>query len=97
MPDFNEAIRLGPSEAGAYYGRAGVHHDVGDHGAALADLNEAIRLDPVDGSFFFSRGIIFEKTGDLSSALADFRQALKLDPKNDDAAQGVRRIERRDR
>lgn len=58
MSDFNEAIRLDPTLATAFYHRAGVLHYVkNDTSTALSDIRDAFRLDPkFGGSDYFSSG-----------------------------------------
>jgi tetratricopeptide (TPR) repeat protein len=44
LQDFNEAIRLRPDFAGAFYNRGNARAVKGDVEGALQDYNEAIRL-----------------------------------------------------
>ena len=46
IADYDEAIRLDPRYAVAYYNRGVAYCDKGDYDRAIADYNEAIRLDP---------------------------------------------------
>ena len=46
VADCNEAIRLDPEDAKAYYNRGVVYGEIGDTDRVIADCTEAIRLDP---------------------------------------------------
>jgi tetratricopeptide (TPR) repeat protein len=46
LADFTEAIRLDPTYADAWNGRAIVWHATGKYEQAVADFTEASRLDP---------------------------------------------------
>ena len=56
IADYNEAIRLDPLDAHAYY-RRGVAWTLKDeYDKAIADYTEAIRLDPKDADNYHQRG-----------------------------------------
>jgi tetratricopeptide (TPR) repeat protein len=59
IADFNEAIRLDPKDALAYYNRGVVWGDKKEYDRAIADFNEAIRLDPKDALAYGSRAWIW--------------------------------------
>jgi len=44
--DFNQAIRLDPNNADAYYRRGDAYFWKQDYDRAIVDFNQAIRLDP---------------------------------------------------
>ena len=49
IADYNEASRLNPNDARAYYNNRGLAKSaLGDKQSAIADYNEAIRLNPND-------------------------------------------------
>ncbi len=54
--DFNEAIRLNPNDAEAYYNRAKARYEQKDIEGAIADYNEAIRLNPSYVEAYKNRG-----------------------------------------
>ncbi len=82
IKDYNEAIKLDPKNAKAYYGRGSVWGRVDEYAKAVADLTEAIKLDPKDVSAYVDRGLVHVMRSRWELALADFDGALKLDPKH---------------
>jgi len=88
IEDYNEAIRLDPNLASAYFNR-GVWYQSGDK--AIADYNKAIELDPNYAEAYSNRNISYrkkhleqgymhycDKCYDL--AVAEYTDALKFDP-----------------
>ncbi len=80
IEDYNQAIRLDPNYALAYYGRGHARYHLGDLQEAIADYNQAIRLDPNYTNAYNNRGNARRKLGDLQEAIADYNQAIRLDP-----------------
>jgi tetratricopeptide (TPR) repeat protein len=80
--EYDEAIRLAPTDGSAYFARGRYWAEKREFGKALADLNEAIRLDPTDASAFAWRGRVWRVKEDLNKAIADFDEAIRLDPSN---------------
>jgi tetratricopeptide (TPR) repeat protein len=80
MANLNEAIRLNPNVATAYYDRGLTYAKIGDRERALADYTEAIRLDPRHVVALRDRGLIYASVGDLDKALADFNEAIRVNP-----------------
>ncbi|WP_180274613.1 serine protease [Tychonema bourrellyi] len=81
LKDLNEAIKLDPKDAKAYYNRGFVYYKKGDNDNALKDYNEAIKLDPKYAIAYNNRGLVYLGKGDYDNALKDFNEAIKLDPK----------------
>ena len=77
---YNEAIRLQPSYAEAFYNRGIAHKAKGDMVGALKDYNEAIRLKPDYANAFDNRGTVRQALGDLDGALKDHTEAIRLKP-----------------
>src|SRR5215475_13766723 len=64
IADYNEAIRLDPSQAltyhvVAYVNRARIYFDMKDYDRAIADYGEAIKLDPKLAAAFNLRGLAY--------------------------------------
>lgn len=83
--DFDEAIRLDPKSAKAYYGRGCARARRDEDSRAVADFTEAIKLDPKDTSAYVDRSIVHLMRGDWEKAVADCDEAVKLDPKHANA------------
>ncbi len=80
IADFDQALRLSPSQATAYYGRGLAYYQKGDHDRAIADFDQALRLKPSYAKAYHARGVMFYYSGDSDRAISDFDQALRLDP-----------------
>ena len=79
--EYDRAIALDPTLAGAYYNRAVLSADVmKDFAAAKADLDKAVRIDPKFADAFLQRGVVKATTGDFQGAVADFDEAIGLHP-----------------
>ena len=81
LGDYNEAIRLDPTQASststaAAFGRAKKEYD-----KAIADYNQAIRLDPKDALAYNNRGTAWHAKKEYDKAIADYNEAIRLDPK----------------
>jgi len=82
VADYNEAIRLEPTYALAYYNRGFAYRAMGDYDRAIADYNEAIRLEPKDADAYNGRAWAYFKMGKASAGLPDADRALQLNPNN---------------
>lgn len=87
--------KYGYSLAVAYAHRGQAYEDKSDPVLAIADFSAAIRLKPGVSGYFAMRGAALEKSGDWNAAQGDYRKAASLDPKNQEALNGLRRIETR--
>ena len=85
IADYNEALRLNPKQAFAFYNRGLEYADKGDLDHAIADYNEAIRLNPEYADALHGRGMAYMAKGDLDHGIADFTETIRFDPKNYDA------------
>jgi tetratricopeptide (TPR) repeat protein len=80
--DYNEALRLDPTNANALNGRGALRSDLGDATGAMADYDAAIRFDPRGRDAYNNRGNQRRAQGNLRGAIADYDQALRLNPRN---------------
>lgn len=78
-----EAIRLAPEKADAYYCRAFVLGRMRKYPEAVKNYDEAINLQPGSAVYYMYRGIAYNDSGDVDRGLQDFDTALKM--ANDDA------------
>jgi class 3 adenylate cyclase/predicted negative regulator of RcsB-dependent stress response len=92
IDDYNEALRLKPSDADALNNRAWTRYKSGDLNAALQDANRAISLDGTKAYIWDTRGHINEQRGARSAAISDYRKALDLDRASDSSSEGLRRL-----
>jgi tetratricopeptide (TPR) repeat protein len=82
---YDEAVRLKPGYANAFYNRALARFDSRDLRGAMNDYNEAIRLKPDDSYSFNNRGLVRRAQADLDGALADYDEAIRLNSDNAEA------------
>ena len=87
MADFDEAIRLAPTDAEAYYCRGTAYFDQHQPDRAIADYNEAIRLDRIAHfevrvvMSLAERGRAWNSKGEYDKALVNLDEAIRLDPR----------------
>jgi tetratricopeptide (TPR) repeat protein len=93
IEDLNRSIQLSPQIPYAYGFRGYAFGRKGDFVRAMADLDKSVEMDPKYSMGRSLRGLIHEAKGDLEPALADFRAALAGDPREQDALEGVKRIQ----
>ena len=82
IADCDEALRLNPEYAEAYFYRGAARYARGDHGAAIADFDEVIRLDFQPADAYFCRGAARNAQGDLAGAIADYDEAIHVNPQD---------------
>jgi tetratricopeptide (TPR) repeat protein len=82
---YDDAIRLDPGSAIAFFKRGVAHHLQHHHDQAIADYDEAIRLDASLPKSFYNRGLIHQRQQRYEAAIADYDEAIRLDPQNADA------------
>jgi tetratricopeptide (TPR) repeat protein len=90
--DFDQALRLNPWSAVAYYHRAVAYDAMSQRERALGDLYEAIRLDPGNPAYYFARAVEEEHLHQTPRAIEDYTTALRLDPRNAQAKAGLDRL-----
>jgi tetratricopeptide (TPR) repeat protein len=78
LKDYDETIRLAPSNRAAYNNRGNVYMSKRQYDRAIRDYDEAIRLDPNEPMYIKNRANAFRVTGQYERAVADFRKALTL-------------------
>jgi tetratricopeptide (TPR) repeat protein len=81
IADFNEAIKLGTRDAGAYAGRAGAYMRKGEIDRALPDLNQGLALDPKHSGVRNVFAYYYLKKGDYARGLAEVNEAIRLSPR----------------
>ncbi len=78
--EFGEAIRLDPTHALAFNGRADVWQAKGESDQAIQDYDEAIRLDAQLARAFNGRAWVWSTKGEWDKALGDYDEAVRLEP-----------------
>jgi len=82
LADYETAIQLDPSNAGAYVGRGTARRRaLSDVQGALADYTKAIELDPRHLSAYYSRGELRSAINDFAGAERDCQQSISLNPR----------------
>lgn len=81
LANYQEAMRLNPSDALAFNNRGVTRRALGDLPGALADYDEALRLKPDYATAYSNRGLVRTDLGDAFGALADYTEAIHLGPR----------------
>ena len=82
VQEFDEAIRVSPTNLQAYNNRAMTFWILGNTKRALEDLNEAIRIHPDDIEALSIRGFSYRELGQPKRAIEDLDLAILLDPEH---------------
>ena len=82
LADYNEAIRIDPQDALAYYNRGTTKGALDRHQEAIHDFDQAIRLKPQEALAYDNRGTAKGTLGQLQEAIDDFDQAISLNPQH---------------
>ncbi|MBS0540680.1 MAG: tetratricopeptide repeat protein [Proteobacteria bacterium] len=80
IADFNQAIKLNPTAAAHYVGRASAFMYKEEFKPAIADFTEAIRLSPGDEYTFLHRGIAYHSVNEPDNAISDYSEAHRINP-----------------
>lgn len=83
-----------PDFAAGFQARAAAYASVGQFGPALRDLARALQLEPRYFPALTQLAVMLEETGDTERALAAYRQSLEIHPNQQEAIDGVARLER---
>lgn len=80
--DFDEAVKLTPSEPDVLRFRGMQYMTQNNLELAIADFNAAIALDPKDAETYEARGMAEAGSGKLDESLASFTKAIEIEPKS---------------
>ena len=80
LDEFNQAIRLNPGLAAAYYNRGEIYFKRGDYAQAIRDFTRTVEIAPDYTFAYYSRGVANEKSGDIEEAILDFTHTVRLKP-----------------
>ncbi len=82
---YDNAIRLDPQYAIAYYNRGTAYYNLQEYSRAIEDFDRAIALDPNDTFSYIGLGSLYYKLKEYQRAKMDFDRAILLNPQNADA------------
>jgi len=85
IADYNQALKLHPSNAEAYYKQGLAYYETKEYDRAIAEYNQALKLDPSYAHAYYDRGNAYLDKKEYDRAIADYNQVLKLDPSYADA------------
>jgi len=74
----DEAIRLNPQDADAYYNRGNAYGSLGQPERAIEDYAEAIRLNPTLALAYYNRGFTYKLQDKKAEAIVDFEKFITL-------------------
>ena len=92
IQDYDQAIKLDPSDAIAYYNRGIAYSAKGQLDRAIQDYDQAIKLDPNYAHAFYNRGNAYSAKGQHDRAIQDYDQAIKLNPSDVNALLGLTQV-----
>ena len=82
IEDFDEAIRINPKDAVAYFNRGNAYHSLNKKKRAIEDFDKAIRLNPNFAEAYHNQGTTYRDLGQFERAIEDYDQAINLNPKD---------------
>ena len=77
---FEAAVRVSPSQSGAYRELGALYFPRGDYARAAQYFLQAVRVDPQDVEARFFLGTCWLKLGELPHAAEQFHAAREVDP-----------------
>lgn len=83
-----------PDFAAGWQARATAYATVGQYGPAVADLARVLELEPRHFGALIQMGAILEEMDEKERALKAYREALKIHPHQQEAKDGVARLEK---
>jgi tetratricopeptide (TPR) repeat protein len=92
LEDFNRAIKIDPTRADGYLGRANSLNTLGKYSKALEDYHRVIEIEPDLGNAYINRAIAYSQLGQYKKAIADYEKGLELDPKIDNKPSFFKRL-----
>ena len=78
IADYNEAIRINPESAEAYYNRGTTKDMLGRHEEAIEDYKEASRVNPQFAQAYYNRGNAKDALGRHEEAIEDYDEAIRI-------------------
>ena len=78
VSDFDQAIRLSPRMAFAYFNKGNLLAETGDYTSALMAYNKAIEIKPDFGEAYYNRGYVYFRLGDHDRGVENLSKAGEL-------------------
>ena len=85
IANYDEAIRLDPDDAEAYFNRGVAYDNLGQIDLAIQDYSKAIDLDPEDSDAYFQRGLAYSELEQHQNAIQDYQEVIRIEPEDGDA------------
>jgi tetratricopeptide (TPR) repeat protein len=92
LESFNRAIRIDPTRADGWLGRANTLNTLKRYEEALQDYKKALEIDPELANAYVNRGSAYSHLGQYEKAIADYEKGLELDPEIDDPPGFLKRL-----
>ncbi len=80
VADLDQAIKLAPGMAFAFFERGAAYHRIDDYDNAIADYTSSIKIDPKEPLAYINRGMAQIFKDRIDDAIVDFDAALKISP-----------------
>ncbi|MGH7941200.1 MAG: tetratricopeptide repeat protein [Limisphaerales bacterium] len=80
IEDYNRVIRMKPSNAIGYIGRARDYNVQGVYSLAIMDCDSALMINPYLATAYRERADAYDAKQDYNDAIADYGRAIRLDP-----------------
>jgi tetratricopeptide (TPR) repeat protein len=78
LVDLNQAIKVKPNYADAYYNRGKARTALRDAKGAIADFTQAVRFNSNLAEAYGNRGLLYSEIGNKQAALADLQKAAEI-------------------
>ncbi len=82
---YEQAIRLNPNHATAYYNKGNALFNIKRYEEAIAAYEQAIRLNPNHATAYYNKGMALFDLKRYEEAIATYEQAIRLNPNHADA------------
>lgn len=82
VTEYNEALALDSSYAGAYNNRAVAYRRLKKYDKALADYTKAIELNPRSADLYYNFGNLYHELGMYDRAIEQYTEALRVAPRS---------------
>jgi tetratricopeptide (TPR) repeat protein len=80
IKSYDEAIRLNPNDAEAYFNRGNAYYNLNRKKRAIEDFDMAIHLNPQFAEAYHNRGTTYRDLGQYNQAIEDYGETIRLEP-----------------